>query len=92
MLLFIGSLLTESLSLVLGIGRSARIDWSCEYVTMRYIFLPIASIALIRIRPSRPCCFRSRGSRSSFTAPLHRVPKRRPTPAQTTLAALSAFV
>jgi hypothetical protein len=32
MLLFIGSLLTESLPLVFGTGRSARIDWSFAYV------------------------------------------------------------
>ena len=41
------SFLTESFPLLLGAGRSASVDWGFAYVTLRFILLPGASIALI---------------------------------------------
>jgi hypothetical protein len=46
-LLFLSSVATESLPLILGTGRHARIDWSFAYVTMRFILLPAAAVGLI---------------------------------------------
>jgi hypothetical protein len=46
-LLFLSSVATESLPLILGTGRHARLDWGFAYVTMRFILLPVAALGLL---------------------------------------------
>jgi len=46
-LLLLSSVVTESLPLILGTGRHARIDWSFAFVTMRFILQPVAALGII---------------------------------------------